>query len=92
MEDWLTEPHTRTYNPIANGNSIVSRYPWLTRYPPKLRLWNNRGYLLVKRIFDLTVVIVGSLRFCVEVPYMGGDFKQRHGSLQGQDKGAGKEL
>ena len=60
MEDWLTEPHTHTYNPIADGNSIVSRYPWLTRYPPKLRLWNNRGYLLVKRIFDFTVVIVSA--------------------------------
>lgn len=60
MEEWLTEPHTRAYNPVTDGNSIVSRYPWLKRYPPKYRMWNNQGYLFVKRIFDLAIVIASA--------------------------------
>jgi len=44
------------------------------------------------KLIGRMLIILGSLRFCVGAPYIGVAPKQRFDSLQGQDKGAGKEL
>jgi lipopolysaccharide/colanic/teichoic acid biosynthesis glycosyltransferase len=59
MSEWFVEPHYPRYQP-GDQDHILLRYPWISRITARKRLIKGRAYLILKRVVDLLLVILGT--------------------------------
>jgi len=59
MADWTTEPFKSRYDSVEREN-IFARHPWLERFPPRKGILNGNSYHLIKRLMDLSIIIVSA--------------------------------